>query len=363
MKDRIKKLQKILVKEKLDAFLVFLSGDNSKNLLYLTGFGGSAGIFIVTRKKSFLFVDSRYIERVRNEIKGPKIVHTKGSVMNRTTLTEALKLGKINAKSKVGYESGNTSILSLEHFKKSYKTNFVPTRHIVERLRATKDKNEIKEIRLACRITDEVFKEIRKSVRSGQSENSIAALIDYKLRLKGGTGSSFATIVASGPNSAIPHHQTSSRRLRAGEPVILDFGVTLPSGYCSDLTRTIFVPGKNPSPKMMEIYNVVLRANQAAFKGIKAGLTWTEYDNIAREYIKKRGYGSKFTHDLGHSLGLDAHDPYDYQTRPIEAGTVATDEPGIYINGLGGVRIEDDLLVTKRGAEKLTRSPYLKFSS
>jgi Xaa-Pro aminopeptidase len=182
-----------------------------------------------------------------------------------------------------------------------------------------------------------------------------------RLRKHGAVDNSFSSIVASGPNSAIPHHATGDRKLKSGEPVVMDFGGVFSSGYCSDITRTIFVPGRTPSTKMQEIYNIVLAANQKARKALRPGMMYRDYDRVARDYIKDRGFGKYFTHGLGHSLGLEAHDPFDYENAPLAEGTVFTDEPGIYIDGLGGVRIEDDLVVTAGGAERLTSAPYWKF--
>ena len=235
----------------------------------------------------------------------------------------------------------------------------VPMEDVVGRIRQYKDDDEIAALRHACRITSNVFQEVARRVRPGMRERDLARELDNTLRNRGAVDNSFETIVASGPNAAIPHHNTGDRRLKPGEPVVMDFGGRFGSGYCSDLTRTVFVPGKKPDPEMRRIYSIVHAANRAAFRALRPGMKWKEYDAVARVHIAQAGYEKEFAHSLGHSLGLEAHDPYDYQHDAIRVGTVLTDEPGIYIEARGGVRIEDDIVMTPNGPKLLTNAPYL----
>ena len=360
MKQRIKKVQRALEKQNLDALLVRVWEGDNQNVLYLSGFGGTTGVLVITRKKAYIVTDARYYLRAKEEAEDYKLVkHVRGKKVSEH-INEALDDAGLKKSARVGFEAGHISVEVADHWQKDIKGHLVPTHHLVERFRQYKDKHEIKMLREACRSTSKVYKEIAEIIEPGMTENEVAFQIDMRLRKHGAITNSFTSIVASGPNSAIPHHATGNRKLKAGEPLIMDFGGLYPGGYCSDITRTVFVPGKKPDSKMVQIYEIVLAANKAAFKALKPGIMWKEFDKIARDYIADKGYGKYFTHGLGHSLGLVAHDPYDYENDAFQAGMVVTDEPGIYIDGFGGVRIEDDVVVTDDGAERLTNAPYWK---
>lgn len=361
MNTRLKKLQQALVKHKLDALLVRVNEGDNQNVLYLSGFGGSTAVLVITRKNAYIVTDARYYTRAVAEAKDFKLVKVIRGRKITEHINEALALAKLTKTSKIGFEAAHVPVSIAEIWKGDLKGKLVPTQHVVERFRQFKDAKEVELLRKACRITSRVYNEVAALIAPGMTENEVAFELDMRLRRYGALGNSFPSIVAAGPNSAIPHHATGDRKLRAGEPVIMDFGGVFPGGYCSDITRTAFVPGKQPSKRIQEIYEIVLKANQAARKGLRPGVTYREFDKIARDYITKNGYGQYFTHGLGHSLGLVAHDPYDYEHDAFDVGTVVTDEPGIYIDGFGGVRIEDDLVVTSEGNERLTNAPYWKF--
>jgi Xaa-Pro aminopeptidase len=358
---RIKRIQQALAKQKLDAIIVRVFEGASQNVLYLTGFSGSSAHLFITRHQAFIIADPRYWLRVADEVKGCRLVKLQRGGKASEIINQLLARTNLSARSRVGFEAAHVSVDLAGTWKKEIQATLVPTVHFVERFRQFKDEQEIELLRAACRSTSRVYNEVVPLIKPGMRENELAFEIDMRLRRGGAVSNSFSTIVAAGANAAVPHHATSNSRLKAGDPVIMDFGGVYSGGYCSDITRTVFVPGKQPAAKLVEVYNIVLAANKEAYRALKPGITWKEFDRAARDYIEKAGWGKYFSHGLGHSLGLVAHDPYDYENYPFDVGTVITDEPGIYIEGLGGVRIEDDLVVTANGAARLTNAPYWKF--
>jgi Xaa-Pro aminopeptidase len=361
MNKRLRRVQQSLARHNLAALLVRVFEEDNHNVRYLSGFGGTTAHLVVTPRKALIIADARYFARAREEAPDFKLVKIDRAKKVSDHINEALAHCRLTRASRVGFEAEHISVEHARRWRQELKCKLVPTVHLVERFRQYKDDEEIEQVRKACRITSRVFQEVLPLIASGMSELDVAFELDMRLRKHGALNTSFATIVASGPNAAHPHHATGARRLKAGEAVIIDFGGLFPGGYCSDITRTVFVPGKKPSKQMVEIYKIVLGANRAARKALVPGMKWRAYDGVAREYISKYGFGKYFTHGLGHSVGLAVHDPFDYEKDPFAVGTIMTDEPGIYIEGLGGVRIEDDLVVTTSGAERLTPAPYWQF--
>lgn len=362
-KKRLRHLRESLKREKLDAFISVVIEGNNKNPYYLSGFGGTTGALAISEKGAVLAVDARYTLRAKEEAVGVKVYPIPPNVRRSSDFAHyvetALSALPLSQKARIGFEGARVSTLMHHSWEKCLSIKLIPTRGIVERERQVKDVEEIRQVAHAGKVTSDVFVAVSKKIRAGMRESEIAALLDIELRKRGALGASFQAIVASGKNSAIPHHETSERKVRAGEPLVLDFGGVFPGGYCSDLTRTIFVPGKKPDIKLLEIYAIALHANKKAFAALKPGISWKEYDSAAREYITKCGYGKYFTHGLGHSIGLEVHDPFDHEQGTFVSGMIFSNEPGIYIEGFGGVRIEDDLVVTKTGARNLTPAPYL----
>lgn len=351
-KKRVATLQGCFAEKRLDALIIATIEGNNKNTVYLSGFGGSTGFLIVSKENAALVVDGRYTLRAQEEARGVSVVEVKKDLGFIRTALSALGLTE---GARIGFEADRVSV-SMANAWKEVCPNLIPTQHLVETLRHTKDADEITLLMHACSVTSTVLESSIEQIVPGMREVDVARLLDFSLREVGASANSFETIVASGSNSAAPHHETGERVLESGDPVVIDFGGIF-AGYCSDITRTIFVPGKEPDKELLNIYAIVLEANQMAKRALTLGMTMKEYDHVARSVIEKHGYGEYFTHSLGHSLGLEAHDPYDY-TAPFAEGMVVTDEPGIYIPGLGGVRIEDDLVVTAHGARVLTPAQY-----
>lgn len=365
-KRRIEALREKLKKEHLDAILVATIEGNNKNVYYLSGFGGTAGMLAVSEHRVLLAVDGRYTLRAKEEAKDYQIVDVPVADRRVTDfsnyLIPVLDSLMLPSDARIGIEAGRVSLAMADGWVRASGRAFVNTEFFVEALRQAKDQEEIESIRIANDITSAVFEACLPRIVEGISERALARSVDIAHLEHGALAPSFDTIVASGPHSAIPHHVPTDRILRAGEPVTLDFGGLFEGGYCSDITRTVFVSGKEPDKVLKEIYGVVLRANEAARRQARVGMSWKEYDTVARKHITEAGYGTYFSHGLGHSIGLEVHDPYNYAEASFEVGTVMSNEPGIYIPGVGGVRIEDDIVIAEEGAYSLTTAPYLPLS-
>lgn len=230
---------------------------------------------------------------------------------------------------------------------------FIPLGDLLGSLRISKSQEEIEKIRMASRIVDEVVEEVRKNARPGMTEIEIAALMEFEMRKRGSEGPSFETIVGSGPNSALPHYNAGERKVGIGEFIVLDFGATY-NGYCSDTTRTLCMG--EPTDKMKEVYNIVKEAQEIGVRTVRPGIKAREVDEAVRKHISDRGYGKYFTHRTGHGLGIEIHEePYisGISESILKPGMVFSIEPGIYIEGEFGVRIEDIVVVTENGCERL----------
>jgi Xaa-Pro aminopeptidase len=257
---------------------------------------------------------------------------------------------------KTGFESGALAFAAYEKLNARADGNLVAVEGMPEKLRAVKDDTETGWIAEAARITDEVFSRIIRELGPGMTEVEAAARIDYLLMTCSGDQSAFRTIVAAGERGALPHAHPSERKLEEGDLVTLDFGA-VHRCYCADMTRTVVVG--EPTDRQREVYGIVLSAQQAALDGIKAGMTGKEADSLARDYITERGYGDEFGHGLGHGLGLEVHEAPRLAQKNEDVlvpGMVVTVEPGIYIPGWGGIRIEDDVVIEEGGCRNLTSS-------
>ena len=345
--ERLESFRKRMEQEDLQAFVV----TNIHNVRYLSGFTGSRGALYVNRATAYLITDFCYEEQAKGEVGGGIEVR----VDKRDPLAVLCEL-VTGEPGRIGFESGTLPYASFEKLQAEAGDRLVGVEGAIEDLRATKDQGEIERIARAVKIADEVFERIVKEIRPGMSEIEVAARIDYLVRMASGEITPFKTIVASGARASLPHAAPTTRRIGEGDLVKMDFGASY-EGYCSDLTRTVVV-GK-PDEKQAQIHRIVLEAQQKAISGIKAGIKASEADSLARSHIEEAGYGEQFGHSLGHGLGLEVHEQprlSQKNEQVLKAGMVVTVEPGIYIPGWGGVRIEDVVVVEEGGCRVLSNA-------
>ncbi|MEB8264318.1 M24 family metallopeptidase [Mammaliicoccus sciuri] len=343
---KINKLREVMNEKGLEA-VVILSPYNRR---YLSGFTGTSGSLLITQDKSLLITDFRYIQQANDQAQDFEVINQEGPMLSK--INDLIKEGQYK---NVGVES---HLITYNEYQ-ALNTDAVELSSIesvIETIRMVKDEFEIKLIQKAADIVDETYAHILKWVKLGMTENEVNNEMEMFMRSKGATCSSFDTIVASGHRGALPHGVASNKVIEEGDMITLDFGA-LYEGYVSDVTRT-FAIGQ-PKEEMKKIYNIVLEAQLTALEQIKPGMTGKEADTIARDIIKSYGYGEQFGHSLGHGIGLEVHEgPALSQKSDIvlEENMCITLEPGIYVDGLGGVRIEDDVLVTKNGLQRFTKS-------
>jgi Xaa-Pro aminopeptidase len=345
------KLRRSFKKAGVDALLV----TNFTNVTYLTGFTGDDSYLLLSGKHDVVISDPRYTTQLDEECPGleysirPPGVGMVERVAELATSGRAKKLGIEAASMTVGLRDQVAAALP--------KTELVPTSELVEKLRIIKDKEEVEAIRHAIWIAERAFGILRASLRGERTEKEVADELENQTRLYGGKGCSFPPIVAVGARAALPHARPTDQKIGADDFVLVDWGADA-ALYKSDLTR-VLVTGKIP-PKLERIYRVVLSAQEQAIDAIRAGRTCHEIDSVARSVIAKAGFGRHFGHGLGHGIGLEIHEAPRLAAKAnlkLEPGMVVTVEPGIYLPGWGGVRIEDDVLVTKGGCQVLTSVP------
>ena len=350
--NQLQKLRPLIIQQNLDALLV----SKIENYRYLSGFTGSSGWLLISRNQAILATDFRYTEQAKKEAPQFDVVQIKGDLNDwLPRLTSEFGWRKL------GFESSFVPFAVYQHVSKAIKTRkfkleLIPTTNLVENLRFIKGKDELELITKAVKLTDTVFSQIKSSIKPGVTEKEAAWEIERCLRETGSDGIAFDIIVASGPNSALPHAKPTEKVICANEPVLIDMGAKV-NGYCSDFSRTLCF-GK--ADKMLtEVYNIVLRSQLTAIEGIKTGMTANKVDKLARDVITQAGYGDAFGHGLGHGIGLEVHEcpalgPSSHDL--LTNGMVFTVEPGIYIPGWGGVRIEDVVSLQGGKARVLTRS-------
>ncbi len=329
---------------------------NFENKRYLSGFTGTESSVLLTKDKTYLITDGRYNLQANEEAKeNVKVIIAKSP---RHYLDEIKLIVASSNDSSLAIEGLTMTVLELEKYKNSFPSvKFIVSENIIEDMRLIKNDQEMSFINKALEITEATFEYLLKTVKVGMSEIEVKQLIENKQLELSGEKQAFDCIVASGVNTSFPHATPSNKKIEDGDIVTVDFGCFY-KGYCSDMTRTFFI-GKKINPELIKIYNCVQTAMKAQIKAINNGIKCSDVDKIGRDIITENGYGDYFVHGTGHGIGLAVHEgPVVNQTSTsvLEAGMVITIEPGIYVPNLGGVRIENDILVTKDGYKVLNKT-------
>ena len=347
MQRRLERFDAKLSQSGLDALLV----TGQKNIYYLTDFWGTNATVFITKNRRLFLTDSRYTLIAKQSVHGFDIIESKDPLKDIVKIIEADNLETIGFDNQVSFAYYQGLQAIFEGCTLSPQSNFM------EELRMIKDEKELATIRKACSISDRAFTDVLDFIKPGQTtELQVANFLDFRMREYGASGISFESIIASGYRSAMPHGVASEKVIQSGETLTMDFGCYY-NHYVSDMTRTIHIGDTTDEER--EIYDIVLRSNQALIDAAKAGMTRRDYDKVARDVIVEAGYGDYCTHGIGHGIGLDIHEiPYfGNSDETIEAGMVLTDEPGVYLADKYGVRIEDDIIITENGCELITLAP------
>ena len=345
---RLEKLRNKMQKNFMDG--VLLVGDSNRN--YITGFTGDESFALITQKEAIFITDSRYVSQAKIEVENFEVMEYKKDI-HEFVADLAQKL----CVKTLAFEENIVTYKEYQKYQEKFNGALKPLNGIVEDIRIIKDEFEIKSIKKAANIADKAFENILKVIKPGVTEKDVALELEYFLKKMGASDLSFDTIAASGKRSALPHGRASSKTIKKGEFITLDFGCIY-DDYCSDMTRTVAI--SDVTEEMKKVYDIVLTAQKMAIEKIKPGVLASDVDKYARDYIVKMGYGRYFGHGLGHGVGRDIHE--DPRLSPkgnkiLESGMIVTDEPGIYIENSFGVRIEDLILVTENGCEIISKSP------
>ena len=349
MSKRLDSVRAALSDRELDAVLI----SNSANRRYLSGFAGSAGYLLITSKEAVLATDFRYVEQAQSQAPEFRIERIGGK------LDWLPKLIAGAGARRVGFEGQDVTVAAHAAFRRAIDeaetaggVTLVETSDLVEKLRGVKDEEEMELVERAVEIADRAFEAVAPRIRAGQREREVAWELEKAMRDGGAEATSFDIIVAAGPNGALPHHRAGETVIGHGDPIVIDMGASY-SGYCSDLSRTVIVG--EPDETFRKVYDTVLRAQSEAESRVRSGMTGGEVDGISRGIITEAGYGENFGHGLGHGVGLDVHElPRVAPSADdrLDDGMVFTVEPGIYVSGWGGVRIED-MVVLENGSARV----------
>ena len=353
MKERVEGLVAQFNDQELDGVLI----SAPENRRYLSGFSGSAGYLLITKAKAVLVTDSRYTEQATNQSPYFDVRQVRGGW---GWLIDELKDSGVK---KVGFESQDMTVASYNNLIDAIKgdsalgdVSFVPAPGLAENQRIIKDHEELQMLQLAIDAADKAMDQVTPVITPGMTEKEVAWRLETAMRVFGADTISFDTIVAAGPNGAMAHHQPTDYVIKQNDPIVIDMGAKV-AGYCSDLSRSIAVG--EPDETFNKIYDTVLGAQLTAINAVKVGMTGEETDNLSREVIAQAGYRDNFGHSLGHGVGLEIHENPRVGPRSpdvLELNTVFTVEPGIYLSGWGGVRIEDIVILREDGAVPLSKA-------
>ena len=345
--DRLKSIRNVILSRDLDAMLV--SGES--NVSYLSGFTGDSSLLVVTTERRCVITDFRYVEQVERECPGWRVVRRRKDLWEAT----AGALAEAGVK-KLGFESAHLTCAA--HAKladaAAGKVALTPLTDTVETLRAVKEPEEVERIETSLRLQEQALREVLAWVRPSMTEKRVAAELDHRMRLAGAERSAFETIVLAGERASLPHGRPTERVISQGDAVLFDWGARC-SFYNSDLTRMVHFG--SVSREFREVYDVVREAQERALRAVRPGVTFGEVDAAARDFIRERGHGEAFGHALGHGVGLEVHESpvvKEGNEERLQPGMVFTVEPGVYLPGWGGVRIEDMVLVTVDGVRVLS---------
>lgn len=341
-KKRLKELQNLLKTEKLDGIIL----TRPLEIFFFSGFHQDRTIFLVTQKECFAFLPKMFVDHFKEKVDFIEIKTYENLNEDVVSTIKELKLKKVI------FDPETENYLQGKYWIKNGLKEF---KSLITSLRLLKEGEELLNVKKACSIAAKAFEIIKPKIKEGVTEREIAIEIEYTMQKMGASGKSFDLIVAFGPNSALPHHETSLRKLKKNEVVLIDFGCIY-ERYCSDMTRTFFY-GK-PNDEFLKVYDIVDKAQKMGIKAVKSGIAARTIDKICRDYISEKGYGQYFIHGTGHGVGLEIHEEPSLNTKSnaiLKKGMTITVEPGIYLYGKFGIRIEDTVYVTSNGCEILTK--------